>query len=167
MIIGLISDTFIPDKVSKLPLEVLNIFEGVDLIIHAGNLASMDVKKDLEKIAPVLAVQGDRDREYGLNLPKTIIRSFDGFKIGVNHGEVHPKGDTQQLYYLAEELGVDVLISGHTHQPLIERIDNILLLNPGSPTAPIFSISTVMILKLENNELDVEVKKITHLNKEL
>ncbi len=117
------------------------------------------LKKDLEKIAPVLAVQGDRDREYGLDLPKTIIRTVEGFKIGVNHGEVHPKGDTQQLYYLAKELGVDVLISGHTHQPLIERIDNILLLNPGSPTAPIFSIPTVMILKFENNELDVEMKK--------
>ncbi len=160
MKIGLISDTFIPDKVDKLPLEVFKLFEDVELIIHAGNLTSLDVKYDLEKIAPVLIVQGERDREYGNDFPESIVKTIEGVKIGVKHGEVNPKGDTQQLYYIAKELDVDVLISGHNHQPLIEEMGEVILLNPGSPTAPIFSEATVMILSLENGKISVDVKKI-------
>ena len=59
MIIGLISDTHIPDRADKIPITVLESFKKVDLIIHAGDLTSIRVKKELERVAPVLAVQGD------------------------------------------------------------------------------------------------------------
>lgn len=160
MIIGLISDTHIPDRADKIPITALEAFKKVDLIIHAGDLTSIRVKKELEKVAPVLAVQGNMDRYNNLELPKSIKKNIEGIQIGVKHGEVYPKGDTQQLYYIAKELDVDVLISGHTHQASIEKIDEILLLNPGSPTAPRLTDPTVMIMKIENGEIDVEIKKI-------
>lgn len=45
MIIGLISDTHIPDRADKIPITVLEAFKNVDLIIHAGDLTSIRVKK--------------------------------------------------------------------------------------------------------------------------
>jgi len=160
MIIGLISDTHIPDRVDKIPVTVKETFKNVDLIIHAGDFTSIRAKRELEKIAPVLAVQGNMDRANNLDLPKSIKKNIDGIEIGVKHGEVYPKGDTQQLYYIAKELDVEVLISGHTHQAFIEKIDDVLLLNPGSPTVPRLTDPTVMLMTIENGEIDVEIKKI-------
>jgi len=160
MLIGLISDTHIHDRNEEIPVTVFEAFKDVDLIIHAGDLTSIKVKEDLEKIAPVLAVQGNMDRTYNLKLPKSIVKTIEGIKIGIKHGEVHPKGDTQQLYYIARELDAKVLISGHTHQASIEKVDDILLLNPGSPTAPRLTDPTVILMIVENGEVDVEVKKI-------
>lgn len=160
MLIGLISDTHIPDRAEKVPVTVLETFKNVELIIHAGDLTSIEVKEELEKIAPVLAVKGNMDRKHGLDLPESIVKTIDGIKIGVKHGEIYPKGDTQQLYYIAKELDAEVLISGHTHQAFIEQLDDVLLLNPGSPTAPRLTDPTVMLMTIEEGEVDVEIKKI-------
>ena len=160
MLIGLISDTHIPDRTDKIPINVLEAFKNVELIIHAGDLTSIDAKEELEKIAPVLAVQGNSDRIYDLNLPKSLTKVIEKVKIGVKHGEVYPRGDSQQLYYIAKELDVKVLITGHTHQASIEQVNDILLLNPGSPTVPRLSDPTVMLMTVENGEVDVELKKI-------
>ena len=160
MLIGLISDTHIPDRSDKIPITALKALENVELIIHAGDLTSIKIKEELEKIAPVLAVQGNMDRASGLNLPKTLVKTIEGIKIGVKHGEVWPRGDTQQLYYIAKELGVEVLISGHTHQASIEQINDVLLLNPGSPTVPRLTDPTIILMTIKKGKIDVEVKKI-------
>ena len=55
---------------------------------------------------------------------------------------------------------VDVLITGHTHWAFINKIDKILLLNPGSPTVPRTSDPTVMVLKIEDNIIDSKIVKI-------
>ena len=57
MLIGLISDTHIPDRARIIPQNVIDAFSDVDLILHAGDLTSLDVVEELEKIAPVMAVQ--------------------------------------------------------------------------------------------------------------
>ena len=76
------------------------------------------------------------------------------------HGEVYPRADTQQLVYLAKELDVDILVSGHSHQPKIEKKDGVLLINPGSPIVPRLADRTVMLLEINNKEVDVEIIKI-------
>ena len=160
MLIGLISDTHIPDRANKIPDKVLSSFENVDLIIHAGDLTTMDVIDDLEKIAPVMAVQGNMDRVAGINLPKARVIDAEGVKIGVAHGEVYPRGDTQQLLYLAKQLDVNILVSGHSHQPKIEQVEDVLLLNPGSPVVPRLADRTVMLLEINDKNVDVEIVKI-------
>ena len=70
MLIGLISDTHIPDRARILPTKVIEAFEDVELIIHAGDLTSPKVIEELEEIAPVMAVQGNMDRARGIDLPK-------------------------------------------------------------------------------------------------
>ncbi|MBQ2831712.1 metallophosphoesterase [Methanobrevibacter sp.] len=160
MLIGLISDTHIPDRAKQLPLNVLDAFKDVDLILHAGDLTSTDVIDQLEQIAPVMAVQGNMDRVNGIDLPKAKVLEAEGLKIGLVHGEVYPRADTQQLVYLAKQLDADILVSGHSHQPKIEKIDGVLLINPGSPIVPRLADRTVMLLEIDNMEVDVEIVKI-------
>ena len=160
MLIGLISDTHIPDRARIIPQNVIDAFSDVDLILHAGDLTSLDVVEELEKIAPVMAVQGSMDRVNGINLPKAKTLEVEGVKIGIVHGEVYPRADTQQLVYLAKQLDVDILVSGHSHQPKIEQTDGVLLINPGSPIVPRLADRTVMLLEIHNKEVDVQIVKI-------
>jgi len=160
MLIGLISDTHVNDRADEIPDSVFKAFKDVEFIIHAGDLTSKKVIDKLEKIAPVAAIRGNMDSVYDVNLPKTKIINIDDLKIGIAHGVVYPRGDEQQLYYLALELGVDILITGHTHQSSIKKVKDILLLNPGSPTVPVLADPTVMLLDIVNGEVNIEVVKL-------
>ena len=160
MLIGLISDTHIPDRAKEIPQKVFEAFSDVDMILHAGDLTSPKVIEELEKIAPVIAIQGNMDRVNGIDLPIAKTIEAEGLKIGIAHGEVYPRADTQQLVYLAKELDVDILVTGHSHQPKIEQTDGVLLLNPGSPIVPRLADRTVMLLEIKNREVDVEIIKI-------
>ena len=99
-------------------------------------------------------------RANGINLPKAKTLEVEGVKIGIVHGEVYPRADTQQLVYLAKQLDVDILVSGHSHQPKIEQTDGVLLINPGSPIVPRLADRTVMLLEIHNKEVDVQIVKI-------
>lgn len=160
MLIGLISDTHIPHRARVLPQKVLDAFSEVDLILHAGDLTTLKVLEELKQIAPVMAVQGNMDRANGIDLPKARVIEAEDLRIGLIHGEVYPRADTQQLLYLAKELNADILVSGHSHQPKIEQKEGILLLNPGSPVVPRLADRTVMLLEIKNKEVDVELIKI-------
>lgn len=160
MLIGLISDTHIPDRMKELPEKVFEALKDVEMILHAGDVTSQEVIEKLEEIAPVTAIQGNTDRIVGLDLPKTAVVEAEELKIGVIHGEVYPRADTQQLHYLAKQLDVDILVSGHSHQPKVEKVEDVLLINPGSPTVPRLADRTIMILEINKKEVDVELVKV-------
>jgi putative phosphoesterase len=160
MLIGVLSDTHIPDRASDIPSNIMKIFKGVDMIFHAGDLTAPHIKEDLESIAPTYCVQGNMDRAYGQKLAKSKIIEIEGIRIGLNHGEVYPRGDTQQLKYIAMELDVKVLITGHTHWAFIKEIGDLLLMNPGSPTVPRLSDPTVMLMEIDNGEINAQIMKI-------
>lgn len=171
MKIGLISDTHIPDRGANLSESVKNAFKDVELILHAGDLTDNSIIEELEEIAPTIAVAGNMDRRNNSKLPQAQIIQVEIpkkekiIKIGLIHGEVYPRGETQQLYYTAMELGVDILVSGHSHVPQLETVQKVILINPGSPTAPRLSDPSVAILeiKTENeaeDEEDINIKFI-------
>lgn len=160
MLIGLISDTHIPERADKIPEKVFEVFKDVKMIMHAGDLVSWEVLEELEKIAPTICVQGNMDRMYGQKLPKREILNVENFTFGLDHGEVYPRGDTQQLKYIGMEMGIDVLVTGHTHTPFIKELENMVLLNPGSPTVPRMSDPTVMLVEVEGNDLDARIIKL-------
>ena len=160
MLIGLISDTHIPDRRMKLPQKVMETFENVDLILHAGDVTSKSVIEELETIAPVIAVEGNMDRVAGdVDLPVSKVIEVEGHKIGIIHGEVYPRGDTQHLYYSALELGADILVSGHSHIAQLEKIKEIILVNPGSPTNPRLSDPSVALMEINGDKIEVEFVK--------
>src|SRR5215207_6664604 len=84
--IGVISDTHYPERVPYLPYDAIEqVFRGCDLILHAGDLESMNVITQLEAIAPVCAVRSD-DGIDTFDLPEKRIIEIGGMRIGMHHG---------------------------------------------------------------------------------
>ncbi|MSQ07644.1 MAG: metallophosphoesterase [Dehalococcoidia bacterium] len=154
MKIGLISDTHMAGSGRGLPSAVLRSFEGVDLILHCGDLECLGVLDLLETVAPVLAVRGYEDPvEAGDRLANTTrVVTAGGVRIGMVHDiqwptpRVTTSPDATSLSFppgsgrelLARKFGqpVDVVLFGDTHQELVCWYDGVLLVNPGSPTYP-------------------------------
>lgn len=134
MRIGIISDTHIPGKRQHFPEVIRQIFKGVDLILHAGDLNDLTVLKTLNSIAPTEAVAGNTDSEgmvdY-LGYQKQL--ELSGFRIGLTHGHLGKGATTpDRAFSLFPE--ADVIVFGHSHKPWQEWRDGKLLLNPGSAT---------------------------------
>jgi len=136
MLIGVISDTHIPDRGKRIPLEVIRGFQQVELIIHAGDICGNFVLDELKAIAPVKAVVGNTDgQELKKWLPYKNIIDIKGFKIGIIHGDGGKRSNTRQRVVDAfKNDQVNCIVFGHTHQAYNKVNKNILLFNPGSPT---------------------------------
>lgn len=131
-----LSDTHIPGRARSLPPQVLEAAARADAIIHAGDLVSVDVLDELALFAPVTAVRGNvDDDEVYRRLPDRALLERGGVRIGVTHGHLGRAATTagRALEQFAGVV-VDVVVFGHSHQPLIERRQGVLLVNPGSPT---------------------------------
>ncbi|NIR45244.1 MAG: metallophosphoesterase family protein [Gemmatimonadetes bacterium] len=144
--IGLISDTH-----GLLRNEVYAAFEGVDEVLHAGDVGDPAILDELEVIAPVRAVYGNVDgfdvREV---TPERLELERAGHRIAVVHG--HQWG-SPRVSDLAEAFhDFAVVVYGHTHEPLIEGTDGPLIVNPGSAGHRRFGKPvTVATLKLARN----------------
>jgi putative phosphoesterase len=125
VVVGLIADThglFRP--------EIVSAFEGVSLILHAGDVGGAAVLRELAKIAPVDAVFGNVDDPRDPMLAKTRSASFDGVTIHVSHG--HELGRPTAELALARYAG-DVVVFGHTHRAVTRRDKaGRLAINPGA-----------------------------------
>lgn len=134
--IGVISDTHIPDRMESLPSKVYELFQGVDLIIHAGDAVEIDVIHELRSIAEVIAVHGNMCRSsMSKEFPYKGVINVNGFKIGVVHGHGCFSHDIQNHLFQEferENVTVDCIVFGHTHVPLNVVSRGVLLFNPGS-----------------------------------
>lgn len=120
--IGVLSDTH-----GELDPAVLEVFAGVDHIIHAGDIGSPGILLDLEALAPVTAVLGNMDHPSpGLRLRDVERVEFGGVRFLVTHRPVRaPLAGTAH-----------VIVTGHTHRPRIQEEDGVLYVNPGSASEP-------------------------------
>jgi putative phosphoesterase len=158
--VGLISDTHIPSRAKSIPKRVLEVFEKVDYIVHAGDLVQLSVIDELEQLAPVLAVYGNMDGpEIRGKLPKINTLKVFEWKIGVTHDPGTPFG-MGKMRELAKQNGFNVLVYGHTHNSNIKWEENILYINPGSPTNPLPPFVTkpsVALLKITKEKIVPEI----------
>ncbi|MFH1622426.1 MAG: metallophosphoesterase family protein [Candidatus Omnitrophota bacterium] len=139
MKIGVISDTHIPEKTPEIPKEIYSAFKNVDLILHAGDLVSLDVISSLEKICPVKAVYGNMDRPESRQVLKDKeIIEVGKFKIGLIHGRGNPANLINFVKSAFKEK-MDIIVFGHSHAPFNEKIEGTLFFNPGSSTVTVFS----------------------------
>jgi len=141
MKIGVISDTHLRDKNESLPKEIQEGLKPVDMIIHAGDLVDLSVLEKLKKICPqVIAVRGNMDPEPVRKiLPEKEIIKVGKFRIGLAHGQGHPAGLPDLLLNMFRNDLVDAIVFGHSHNPLNEVRNGILLFNPGSATDKVFA----------------------------
>jgi putative phosphoesterase len=129
LLVGVISDTH-----GLLRPEALAALEGVDAIVHAGDIGSAGILDALRRIAPVVAVRGNNDRDaWAASLPEIAKTEFGRTRIWV----VHVLAELREDPALA---GVAVVISGHSHRPRVERRQGVLFLNPGSAGPRRFSL---------------------------
>lgn len=115
MKIGLTSDTHISEKRGELPKQALNSFEGVDLILHAGDITTEKVLDKLNSIATTIAVEGNNDRtRTTLNLKAKEIIEIDDLRILLIHGDKLPSRKFDKYCEFTQKHNADILISGHT-----------------------------------------------------
>lgn len=119
--IGLVSDTH-----GLLRPEVLDFLGGADLIVHGGDICDPGVLERLRALAPLVAVRGNNDHgEWAAALAETELFRFGEIFVCAIH-------DLAQLDIDPAGAGVQVVVSGHSHRPLIEERGGVLYVNPGS-----------------------------------
>jgi uncharacterized protein len=143
--LGIIADTH-----GLLRPEVFHAFEGVDRILHAGDIGPAALLAELEGIAPVTAVYGNTDgRELRSRLPQVANVELDGFRIVVTHGDQFGSPTPDKLHAAFPD--AEIIVFGHTHRPLLRLVDVVVtVMNPGGAGARRFSLPpSVGIMELE------------------
>lgn len=179
-VIGVISDTHVPDRCKELPRDLLDSLKtfAPDIIFHAGDIIVSSVIDTLEEIAPVVMVKGNRDIYFYPYLR----RKKDIFIHGVQISLMHGHGLVARYFYnklryflfpyqidwflptiLEQGEGANVIVFGHTHRQMNEWRNGQLLFNPGSATiSPEKGIPLSFgVLRIsENGEVSSEIVEI-------
>jgi putative phosphoesterase len=152
MKIGIISDTH-----DHLDPKIPEFFDGVDHILHAGDIGLPWVILQLESIAPVTAVLGNNDA--GLNFKETEVVQLDGCKFLIHH-IVDVRSPSAIVKRRIIRDNPDVVVFGHTHKPFNERIGKTLFFNPGYAGRSRFAMPrSVAILHSEGGQVKAEFRE--------
>ena len=145
--IGLISDTH-----NLVRPEALAWLSGCDAIIHAGDICGQPVLDALAQLAPLTAVRGNNDiGAWADSLPTHAMLTVQQVKIFVVHDIADLRVDPR-----AESMGV--VVTGHSHKPLVEDRDGVLFVNPGSAGPRRFKLPiTVARLTIAGSAVDGEI----------
>ncbi len=165
MLIGLLSDTHIrlPGyraalsqlSANKLPPQIREAFHSVELILHAGDVYSLPILDELERIAPVLAAEGDDDPFEVMNDKRVKLKhviTAEGVIIWLAH--------QYEIWSLdGLEKSADVIVFGHTHRAALDNHKGIIRINPGSPTFPgyEYKLGTVGLLTITSGKAEAQI----------
>jgi putative phosphoesterase len=144
--IGLVSDTHMPDRCAVLPPALFDALYGVDLLLHAGDVGELWVLDQLSAIAPVIAVHGNDDStDAQRELPFRQVLTVAGTRLVLTHGHYSDRGEEMASRAIDDwgpkldrwasfgmSAGARVVVSGHTHIPLVREHGDVLLINPGA-----------------------------------
>ncbi len=146
---------------------------GVSQILHAGDISIPKVLKQLEEVAPVLAVRGNRD--WFLNLPMQRIIQAQGKRIGLVHGHGNwasylrdkarflLRGPQTFEFFMLRAMGlvnnVGILVFGHNHEPMVKNVNGLLVINPGSACCQAVANKppSVAILRIQEGQAKAEI----------
>ena len=149
-LIGLISDTH--GLVRPAVHDALN---GVEIILHAGDVGGPEILAELRVIAPVRAVFGNTDPPGMPELSPSIEMEIGGLRIHVSHGNEVGSPTPERL---AARYDSDVVVYGHTHRQLVTQLNGQLFVNPGAAGPRRFNLSaSVGILRIENGKPEVSI----------
>ena len=171
MRIGLIADTHIPQVIKELPYGLIRALEGVDLILHAGDVFLPAVLDELENISPVLASVGDDDSGEILSdsrVSKRHVLEIDGNRLWLVHKKPYVPMRSSWLPGWWQDKSnpeqdrkgkPDIIIFGHEHRIFKRYQDGVLFYSPGSPTFLNYKygLGTIGILNLSINSIEVDI----------
>ena len=134
MRVAVLSDTHAPRFWKRCPPTVAEHLRDVDLILHAGDVCTVDVLEELAAYAPVRAVLGNNDgpdvAEWGA--PETLELELEGLAVAMIHDSGPKTG--RPLRMRRRFPTADLVIFGHSHIPMDVTADGVRIFNPGSPT---------------------------------
>ena len=169
MRIGLISDTHMPGSIEKLWPQVFNLFQDVDCILHAGDLHTLDIVDELSELAPTYVSRGNGDA--GLKdqrLQDSWLLDFSGITIGMIHRFPSPECKTSEDIFRYVDRHFDqrpkVLVYGHTHLEGMFHVEDMLCVNPGSPTLPrnqSLRFGTIGLLEIHEEHIESTIFQIS------
>ena len=147
MIIGVISDTH-----GRMRENALNELKGSDIIIHAGDIGSLEVLDALKNIAPVYAVKGNTDKgSWSGSLPLTQVVEAEGKFIYVIH-------DIGTMDLEPKAAGIDIVVYGHSHSPKKEERNGVLYFNPGSAGPKRFNLPICLgRIEIKDDSINAEL----------
>jgi len=200
--VGVLSDSHIPASTRRIPEQVFRAFDGVELILHGGDIYTAAALDHLQSLAPVLAVGEGVDHAIGS--PRVEVKrvlELEGARIGMVHclqlpgvlSEIFPgtidllrhhreaglgtrlapsagdpgsqRLDVSRALYSVFDTNVDVCIFGDTHYEVLEYHDEVLLLNPGSPTLPhqMMRLGTVCVMEVNDGRVTARLVPLSEL----
>lgn len=128
MLVGVISDTH-----SYMDVRALQLLQGVDHILHAGDIGDARIIEELQGIAPVTAVRGNVDRDPPASLyPAEETLELENYRIFLTHQVKPPKREADLALEGYRQAGVDVVVYGHSHIAYQQHWGGILFFNPGA-----------------------------------
>ncbi|MCY6484412.1 metallophosphoesterase [Clostridium aestuarii] len=154
MVIGVISDTH---RMNRFFYEIAEAVKDTDILIHLGdNVQDVDcIKKYYKK--DIINVRGNCD--FNTKIPLERIEEMNGVKILVTHGHNYDvKYNILRLKYRALELGVDIVLFGHTHVSQIVFQDGVWFINPGSAALPRDAHRSFATIKIEDGQIRPSIK---------
>jgi len=149
MLAGIISDTH-----GLLRPEALKALQGVDRILHGGDVGNAEVLEALREIAPVVAVRGNNDNgSWADDLPQWEVAELEGVFVYMIHNlqemDISPSGSFQ------------VVVSGHSHKPSVEERRGVLYVNPGSAGPRRFSLPiSIALLRVTGDQASAEIVEL-------
>ncbi len=146
--VGVISDTH-----GLLDQRAAGTLEGVSHIIHAGDIGGAEILEGLGRLAPVTAVRGNTDQGvFGWDLPEQAVVEVCGVRFLVAH-------DRARLLRSVDvrTVGVEVVVTGHSHAPAVEWSEGLLFLNPGAAGRRRFHLpKAVAVVEIHPAEVGTE-----------
>lgn len=141
--IGIISDTH-----GLLRPEVMEILKTCDCIFHGGDINKPEILDQLRPLASIYAVRGNNDKEWVEGLARTLRFSIEGVEFFMTHNKKDVAWNLEN---------VQVVIFGHTHKYLEQKIDGRLWLNPGSCGRRRFDQEiTMAVMTVEDGKYQIE-----------
>lgn len=149
--VGLIADTH-----GLLRPQALEALAGSDFILHAGDIGKPEILDALRELAPLAVVRGNNDDvPWADDIPERVTLTLGGIAIHMLH--ILP-----ELDLAAAGDQVRVVVSGHSHKPLIEERDGVLYINPGSAGPRRFRLPiSVGRLTLDAGQIQAEILELT------
>ncbi|HAC66676.1 MAG TPA: YfcE family phosphodiesterase [Pseudomonas sp.] len=149
--VGLIADTH-----GLMRPQALEALAGSDFILHAGDIGKPEILDALRELAPLAVVRGNNDDvPWADDIPERVTLTLAD--IGIHMLHILPELDLQTA-----GAAVRVVVSGHSHKPLIEERDGVLYVNPGSAGPRRFRLPiSVGRVTLDAGQIQAEILELT------
>ncbi|MFQ5578145.1 MAG: metallophosphoesterase family protein [Anaerolineae bacterium] len=182
--VGVLADTHLPYRLAALPPQIFDVFSGVDLILHAGDVDEARYLRPLARLAPVHAVRGNvhlGDRSWGgRELPVEVQLTLATRQVVMTHGHrpgalgwafkipeiirsaIFSRGDDVLNREAVKRLRkryprAEVVVFGHTHVVYCRAIGRTLFFNPGAVVPTRNRVASVGLLRLQPDTIEVEI----------